>query len=117
MRDTRSSDTAPAGQSGCRGTLFQHLIEHRIWTTWHRESFSEDHDRSSGCVHVNSFDAWIACDHRIALGAFVGRSTGSNPDAGADARGFTSSTGGFTSSESVASTLFDFDSGYNGRVL
>jgi len=66
--DPRRDDPAATGQGGRGRALFQHVIEHRFWTTWHCESVGKDHDWSSRGVHVDSTRARLADPDRLALG-------------------------------------------------
>jgi hypothetical protein len=81
-------DSAATGQSRRGRVVLQHALEHGLRPTWHGESACEDHDRRSGCVYVDSVDAWFADFQWLTLGAAIDtreRARG-EPESGGDAR-------------------------------
>ena len=103
MPDFDRGDPASAWQGRRGRALFQHVIEHRFWTTWHCESVGEDHDWSSSGVHVDRARARLADPDRLTIGFAVGECSGSDADTDSSARAtsFTGSTSRITGCEQV----------------
>ena len=98
-----NGDPAATRQGRCGRAFFQHFIEHCFWTTRHREPFGEDHDRSSGCVHVDRAHVGIADADRFTIGVAIRECTRGNTNAcsNTDAGSFASSARGFTRGKPV----------------
>ncbi len=114
MRDPDRGDPAATGQGRRGRAVFELTLEHGVWPTRHGESAREDHDRRSGCVHVDSVDARLAGVYGIAISVGVGSARGtrgeSESHAGAAigtgdipgrANNITSRTGSVTVGQSV----------------
>jgi hypothetical protein len=98
-----SGDPATAGQVGRWGTLFQQPLEHGLWTKWHGESVGEDHDWSSGGIHVDSSHTRAADPDWVSISIAVRERAGGNADTDSrtGAGSFTGSTSRFTGCEPV----------------
>ena len=98
-------DPVTAWQSRRRRTLFELPIEHCFWATGHGEPIGEDHDRSSGSIHVNRARARFADPDWLTLGLAVGKRAGRVADTDSGATSFTGSTSRITGCESVVRAL------------
>jgi len=98
-------DPASAGQGRRGRALFQHVIEHRFWTTWHCESVGEDHDWGGRGVHVDRARARFADPDRLTIGFAIGECTGSDTDTNSGRGAGTTGSRRITGCEQVV--LFD----------